>query len=221
MKIGVIGSGISGLAISIRLAVRGANITVYEKNRVPGGKIAEIRNEGFRFDTGPSLFTLPQLAQELFTLAGERMQDWIPYRSLTSNCLYFFPDGSRLNFYRHKEELLTALQEGGFEAPSSVFKRLEESREMYELGAPVFLFSNFHKLSNFNTPPFKKVALKLYKLDFLRTMHQANWSAFRDTRLVQLFDRYATYNGSSPYRCPATLNMIAHLENNIGACFPE
>lgn len=65
------------------------------------------------------------------------------------------------------------------------------------------------------------MALKLYKLDFLRTMHQANRSAFRDTRLVQLFDRYATYNGSSPYRCPATLNMIAHLENNIGACFPE
>ncbi|MCD8261034.1 MAG: FAD-dependent oxidoreductase [Bacteroides sp.] len=133
----------------------------------------------------------------------------------------FFPDGSRLNFYQDKEELLKDLQEGGFEAPSSVFKRLEESREMYQLGAPVFLFSNFHKLSNFNAPPFKKVALKLYKLDFLRTMHQANRSAFRDARLVQLFDHYATYNGSSPYRCPATLNMIAHLENNIGACFPE
>ncbi|MCD8166739.1 MAG: NAD(P)-binding protein [Bacteroides sp.] len=103
MKIGVIGSGISGLAISIRLAVRGANITVYEKNRVPGGKIAEIRSEGFRFDTGPSLFTLPQLAQELFTLAGERMPDWIPYRNLTSNCLCFSPMAAGLTFTSTKK----------------------------------------------------------------------------------------------------------------------
>ncbi|MCD8261035.1 MAG: FAD-dependent oxidoreductase [Bacteroides sp.] len=103
MKIGVIGSGISGLVVSIRLAARGASVTVFEKNKVPGGKIAEIRNEGFRFDTGPSLFTLPQLAQELFTLAGERMQDWIPYRSLTSNCLYFSPMAAGSTFTRIKK----------------------------------------------------------------------------------------------------------------------
>ncbi|MCC8144340.1 MAG: FAD-dependent oxidoreductase [Tannerellaceae bacterium] len=92
---------------------------------------------------------------------------------------------------------------------------------MYEIGAPVFMFSNFHKLSNFNTPPYKKVAGQLHVLDLFRTMHQANKSDFEDPRMVQLFDRYATYNGSDPYRTPATLNMIAHLENNLGAWFPR
>lgn len=92
---------------------------------------------------------------------------------------------------------------------------------MYALGAPVFLFRPFGKLSDFRTPAYRKVGRQFYKLDFFRTMHQANRKDFTDPRMVQLFDRYATYNGSDPYRAPATLNMIAHLENNLGAYFPE
>ena len=65
MKIAVIGSGIGGLAIAARLSKRGHNVTVYEKNSVAGGKISEIKDRGYRFDTGPSLFTLPNLTEEI------------------------------------------------------------------------------------------------------------------------------------------------------------
>lgn len=221
MKIGVIGAGIGGLATAVRLAAAGHEITVWEKNAAPGGKVSEFRTGGYRFDTGPSLFTLPELAAELFGLCGERMEDYLPRTRLETNCRYFYPDGSVFSFYHDPGRLAAELASQGIRNEEAIERRLARSREVYEMSAPVFLFSDFHRLANFNTPPYRRIATKLYKLDFLRTMHGANRHDFRDPRLVQLFDRYATYNGSDPYRAPATLNMIAHLENNIGAFFPD
>lgn len=221
MKTAVIGAGIGGLAAAVRLAAAGHEVTVWEKNAAPGGKVSEIRAGGYRFDTGPSLFTLPQLAEELFLLCGERMEDHLPRTKLETNCRYFYPDGSAFSFYHDPRRLAAELASQGIHEVKAVERRLARSREVYELSAPVFLFSDFHRLANFQTPPYRRIATKLHKLDFLRTMHGANRHDFRDPRLVQLFDRYATYNGSDPYRAPATLNMIAHLENNVGAFFPD
>lgn len=221
MRTAIIGAGIGGLAAAVRLAAAGDEVTVWEKNPEPGGKMAELRMGGYRFDTGPSLFTLPELVEELYRLCGERMEDHLRVSRLDASCRYFFPDGSAFTFYDDPQRLSKELCGQGFEGSAAVRRRLEKARETYELSAPVFLFSNFHRLSNFNTPPYRAIASRLGKLDFLRTMHGANRRDFSDPRLVQLFDRYATYNGSSPYRAPATLNMIAHLENNLGASFPE
>lgn len=221
MKVGVIGAGIGGLATAIRLATRRYEVTVFEKNASAGGKIAEFRVAGYRFDKGPSLFTLPGLVEELFDRCGEDMQEWLPYAPLETNCKYFFPDGQDFTFYHDRERLAGEIREKIKDSPDAVFKRLDRAKEVYELSAPVFLFRPFGKWSEFNTPPYKKMAMQLYKLDFFRTMNQANQQDFTDPRLVQLFNRYATYNGSNPYRAPATLNMIAHLENNIGAFFPR
>lgn len=220
MKIAIIGAGIGGLAAAIRLVVQGHTVTVYEKNERAGDKISEVRIGAFRFDTGPSLFTLADLAEELFALCSEQMTDHIPYLKLDINCKYFYPDGGQFVFYSSKEQIDAELRNRQIKEPGSLFKRLDDSREVYHMSAPVFLFSDFHNLSNFNTPPYKKIATKLYKLDFMRTMHKANRRDFADDRLVKIFDRYATYNGSNPYSAPATLNMIAHLENNVGAFFP-
>lgn len=221
MNAAVIGSGIGGLAIAVRLAVKGWEVTVFEKNERPGGKISEIRRAGFRFDTGPSLFTLPELAEKLFTLCGEKMTDYLPFKLLENNCRYFFADGSAFDFLHDKEKLKKEILAKTDENPENIFRRLRTSEEMYRVSAPVFLFSSFMKFSNFNTPAYKKILFQLHKLDFFRTIHQANSADFSDQRFVQLFDRYATYNGSNPYKAPATLNMIAHLENNLGAFFPE
>lgn len=221
MKAAVIGSGVGGLAIAIRLANKGYKVTVYEKNTLPGGKISEIHQQGYRFDTGPSLFTLPDLVENIFKESGEKLSDYLNYSRLDNNCKYFFNDGSEFVFYHDKDKLKTEIESKTNESYHAIAKRLSDSEEIYNISAPVFLFSNFHKLANFNTPPYKKIALKLHKLNFMSTMHRANRRDFKDPRIVQLFDRYATYNGSDPYRAPATLNMIAHLENNIGAFFPK
>lgn len=220
MHIGVIGAGIGGLAIAIRLAAKGHQVTVFEKNSYPGGKIAQLYTQGYRFDTGPSLFTLPEWVDELFHLCNKHTEDYFTYSQVKNNCKYFYPDGTVFNFYHDQELLKQEILNRTTEAPEHIYTRLATAKEVYEISAPVFLLSSFHKLSNFNTPPYKQIARKLHKLDFFWTMHQANQSSFTDPHMIQLFDRYATYNGSDPYRAPATLNMIAHLENNIGAFFP-
>lgn len=221
MKTGIIGAGIGGLASAIRLAAGGHQVEVFEKNSTPGGKIAEFRTAGYRFDMGPSLFTLPGLVEELFDRCGEDIDRWLPYEPLASSCTYFFPDGLVFTFYHDRQKLAAEIREKMEDTPQTLFKRLDRAKEVYELSAPVFLFRPFGKWSEFNTPPYKKMATRLYKLDFFRTMNQANAHDFSDPRFAQLFNRYATYNGSDPYQAPATLNMIAHLENNIGAFFPR
>lgn len=221
MRTAVIGAGIGGLAAAVRLAAAGDDVTVWEKNPVAGGKVAELRSGPWRFDTGPSLFTLPELVGELFALCGERMEEHLPLRRLDASCRYFFADGSAFTCYNDPDRLARELSRTGFGCEEAVRRRLDDARQAYELGAPVFIFSNFHRLANFRTPSSRRLAAHLGCLDLLRTMHGANRRDFRDPRLVQLFDRYATYNGSSPYRAPATLNMIAHLEHNLGTFFPE
>lgn len=220
-KAGIIGAGIGGLATAIRLATRGYRVTVFEKNASAGGKIAEYRLGGYRFDGGPSLFTLPELVEELFEQCGEDSRSWLPYQPLATHCKYFYPDGLVFTFYHDRKEMAEEIRGKMKDPAEAVFRRLDRAKEVYELSAPVFLFSPFGKWSAFTTPPYKKMGGQLYKLDFFRTMNQANRHDFTDPRLVQLFNRYATYNGSNPYQAPATLNMIAHLENNIGAFFPR
>lgn len=221
MRAGIIGSGIGGLAVALRLAARGHQVTVFEKNDHPGGKLSQLYADGYRFDTGPSLFTLPELVEELFDLCGADINEHLPNDRLDINCRYYFSDGLVFDFHHDKTLLEKEVRQKTTQDPEALFRRLNRSAEVYNISAPVFLFTAFHKLSNFNTPPYKRMAFKLHKLDFMRTMHGANLKDFTDARMVQLFDRYATYNGSSPYRAPATLNMIAHLENNIGAFFPR
>ena len=220
MKIAVVGSGIGGLASAILLQRKGHQVTVYEKNSCPGGKMGQINVDGYRFDTGPSLFTLPELVDELFELCSVQETERLPYVRLSNNCRYFYPDGTEFNFYQDREALYSEIERVFPHDAAAVRKRLLHAEEVYNLSAPVFLFSAFHKLSNYLTEPYRHMVFKLHKLDFFRTMHGANAKDFTDLRLVQLFDRYATYNGSSPFRAPATLNMIAHLENNKGAFFP-
>ena len=95
----VIGSGAGGLAAAIRLSAMGLKVSVFEKNSVPGGKIGQIREKGYRFDTGPSLFTLPQLVDELPSLTNEHLK----YKKLDTICRYFFSDHS----------IFTARRKGG------------------------------------------------------------------------------------------------------------
>ena len=98
----VIGAGVAGLATSIRLACQGYEVKVFEKNAFPGGKLHHFEQDGFQFDAGPSLFTRPQLIEELFTLAGEPIEAYFSYQRLPVSCHYFYEDGTQLNAYAQK-----------------------------------------------------------------------------------------------------------------------
>jgi len=220
-KIAVIGSGVAGIASAIRLAAKGYDVSVYEKNSGPGGKLAQLKTGGFRFDKGPSLFTLPEMVEELFLLCNKKPEDYFSYRALDSSCKYFYEDGTIINAWHKTDDFANEVAQSCGIASSRITDFLLKSKRLYEITGDVFLFNSIHKISNFRLPAYRKALFHLHELDVFTSMHKKNKRWFQDLRVVQLFDRYATYNGSNPYKTPATLNVIPHLEHNIGAFFPN
>ena len=217
----IIGAGIAGIAAAIRLAVKGYHVEVFEANSYPGGKLSEFEQEGFRFDAGPSLFTMPQYVDELFTLAGKTPADFFRYQKLDVVCKYFYEDGTQLNAYADTSKFATEIQERTSEPAKSVKKYLDNSGNIYGITNHVFLERSLHRLKTYLKWNTIKSIFRFPQIDAFRSMHKANESFFKDARMVQFYDRYATYNGSNPYAAPATLNVIPHLEQHYGAYFPE
>ena len=217
----ITGSGIGGIATSIRLQIMGYQVQVFEKNDYPGGKLTQYQMKGYRFDAGPSLFTLPTLVDELFQLAGKKPEEHFQYQKLDIITKYFYPDGTVINAWQDPLKFAEEMEAKTEEDKDKILEWLAKSRDLYGITHHVFLERSLHRLDTYFRWPTLLSALKIHKLDAFRTMATANRQQFADSRTSQLFDRYATYNGSNPYEAPATLNIIPHLEHNIGAYFPE
>lgn len=217
----IIGAGIAGLASAIRLAVQGMEVTVYEKNNYPGGKLSDFAMNGYRFDAGPSLFTQPQNIEELFALAGEPMEDYFQYRSVPVSCNYFYEDGTVINAYSDLTLFAKELAAKTGETEDSLRNYLHQSEKVYNAIGKIFLNYSLHKKKTLFTAPILP-ALAATRWPYLfRSMHQVNMSHFKNPKTVQLFNRYATYNGSNPYKAPGMLSLIPHLEHNEGVYYPK
>ncbi len=206
-EIAVVGGGIGGLAVAIRLRARGHGVTVYERNAVPGGKLAVLERDGFTFDIGPSLVTLPHLYDELFKCAGTALADEVPLVRLDPQFRYRWRSGRRVEVaddgcdvagYREfvdRGRTIWNVSErtffaGPMSGPWSLAKRLRRVRDLTDI-------------------------------DPLRSLHAAATHVFGgDPEMVQWAGRYATYSGSSPFRAPATLGCIAHVEHEYGCWYP-
>src|SRR6185295_10989021 len=93
----IVGGGLGGLSAAIRLAARGRRVVLCEKNERVGGKLNIVAEEGYTFDTGPSLLTMPWVLRELFAVAGRRLEDELTLAPVDPACRYFFPDGARFD----------------------------------------------------------------------------------------------------------------------------
>lgn len=220
MKVIVIGSGMGGLSAGIRLAAIGHEVTILERNSYAGGKLTEFNLNGYRFDAGPSLFTRPDLVEELFTHCGENFAESFPLHQLDTLCHYFYEDGTRLKASADIDKLARELEDKLRVPACKTIRHLQRAAEMYELTKPVFLDNSLHKFRTFTTRKAFRAFFNLHRIDSLRSMFNSNKKRFKMPKAVQLFNRYATYNGSNPYKAPATLNLIAHLEYNLGAYLP-
>lgn len=217
----VVGSGIAGIAVAIRLSIKGYSVDVFEKNSYPGGKLCSINENGYRFDAGPSLFTLPKQVDELFELAGENPRKHFNYKRLPIICNYFWDDGMFLSAKADEQEFAGDIEQLLGVNKNSVLKYLERSRFIYDTTAPVFLHQSLHKLRNFVNFRTLKGISRIPFLGIFSTLNEVNTRQLHHHKLVQLFNRYATYNGSNPYRAPGVLQSIPHLEYGEGAWFPE
>ena len=194
---------------------------VFEGAGFPGGKLREFSSKGYRFDYGPSLFTMPTLVDELFSLFDENPQDSFRYIRKEYICNYFWSDGTRFAVPASEEEFIETASTTFNEDEKRLKKYLERNALKYQLTAPLFLEKSLHKLSTYFGKDTFKAITRIFKYDLATSLNQVNEKFFKNDKLVQLFNRYATYNGSSPYRTPGIMSMIPHLEMNLGAYLPE
>ena len=217
----IIGSGIAGMATAIRLATEGFTVEVFESNDYPGGKLSVFEKDGFRFDAGPSLFTQPVNIEELFHLANEPIQDYFNYSSVDVACHYFFENGKNIIAYTDKKKLAIEFSDKLGENSQSVIKYLSDAEKLYENVGMVFLNHSLHKMETWLNRRVIK-ALSTVKFSYLfKTLHQHNKSVFKTPEAVQIFNRFATYNGSNPYKAPGMLSLIPHLELSQGTYYPQ
>jgi phytoene desaturase len=217
----IIGAGIGGIASAIRLQNKGYAVQVLEKNEYPGGKLTQFRGNGFRFDAGPSLFTMPNLVTELFELSGKKSTDYFNYDQLEILCNYFYEDGTRISANADIAIFADEIERKTTDSAAQIKKHLKKSKFIYEATEEQFLNKSLHKIGSFLSIATLTSIVKLPFLNIFSSMNQVNESAFNDTKTIRLLNRYATYNGSNPYKAPGILNIIPHLEFELGAYLPK
>ncbi len=216
----VIGAGVAGMAAAIRLSKAGFQVSLYEASDHLGGKLSQKKLGNYRFDLGPSLFTLPDLVKELYTLCDEDFDSHFPIQRLDPIAHYFWSDGTRVNahadLYAWSDELSQKLGE----SKERTIKYFEKAKWVYNTTKPVFLDSSLKRLP-LKSWLFWKALLSIPLLPIVGSLNQHNKRVFKNPKTVQLMNRYATYNGSNPFSTPAMMSMIPHLEHGIGAYLPK
>ncbi len=214
----IVGGGLGGLAAAIRLGAAGHAVTVLERNGNLGGQLADRERDGFRFDVGPTLLTLPELFDSLFELSGTSLSAEVELVRLDPQIRYRWADGSTLDVRDDPDATakgFEALAAGGGDA----YRRFDaHGRRIWELSERTFLEGPMA-----GPLPFARrmhSPRDLAAIDALRTLSGRARRMFDDPRLVQWAERYATCAGSSPFAAPATLSCIPHVESAHGTWYP-
>ncbi len=209
----VVGAGVGGLSAAIALAGRGVVVTVVDRAPVVGGKMREVEVAGRRIDSGPTVLTVRAVFEELFASAGASLSDYVTLDPVEVLARHAWPDGSRLDLYRDVDRTADAIgvfagakEARGYRAFCAHAKAIHENVE-----GP-FMRSQRPTLGSVLRERGLRGMVALTRIDALKTMWSSLGDFFRDPRLLQLFGRYATYCGSSPFLAPGTLNVIAHVE---------
>jgi phytoene desaturase len=218
-KVAVIGGGLGSLSGAIHLARMGFGVQLFEQNDRLGGKVNELVMDGYRFDTGPTLLTMDFVIDDLFRLAGFERSEFLEFVPVDPICRYFFPDGSIMDASADMDRMTAAVESLSSGQGDAYGKFLEYCKQIYDFTADIFLFTPIHEIRKMLGRGDLSTLLNLRKMDPFRTMHQGICRFFSDRRLIQLFDRYATYTGSNPYKAPATLNIISYVEHGLGGYY--
>lgn len=210
----VIGAGLGGLSAAISLATEGFTVDLLEKNDKVGGKLNILEKDGFTFDLGPSILTMPHIFQALFERAGKKMEDYVSIQTVEPHWRNFFEDGSTLDLSSDPERMKQELDKLGpntakeFEAFLAYSKKLCEITEQgyFEHG-----LDSFWELLKFYGP-----VRSLLEFDVFRSMDQGVRRFIKDPKLVDVLNYFIKYVGSSPYDAPALMNLLPYIQFGYG-----
>lgn len=207
-RVAVIGSGLGGLSAAISLAQSEYDVTIFEKNGQMGGKLNQLEAEGFRFDLGPSILTLPHIFERLFERSGRKMSDYIPVRALRPHWRNFFEDGTVVDLTPEPDRMAEEARKAG-EDPAAVARFLEYSGKLYDLVNAGYFEQGLDTSKEFS----KFYGLRAFPgFDLFRTMH-GGVARFLKTRYMRdIFDYFIKYVGSSAYQAPAFMNCLPTIQ---------
>ena len=209
----VVGGGVGGLACAIDLAGRGVAVTLCERAPQIGGKLRQITVADRDIDVGPTVLTMRWVFEGLFADAGASLAEQVRLRPLSTLARHAWADGSRLDLHADRERSSAAIAEFAGEAEARGFREFcRHSAAIYEKVVGPFITSARPSVASLVGSLGLRGLGGVFTIDFHRSMWRALGEFFRDPRLRQLFGRYATYYGCDPFTAPATLNLIAHVE---------
>ena len=214
----VVGGGLGGLALALRSALRGWDVTVCERGARLGGKMNTLAKSGFRFDTGPSLITLPSVFEELFAAAGVRLADEVTFKHLSPLARYHYTDGTSFLYPDSLPGWLETIRALEPRDVHGFWRFMRLGSRLYELSRETFFAR-----SPYEVPAARELrALRNFPVrhawgNYARTVD----SHFSSPHLRQLYNRYPTYVGSSPYRAPATLAVVPYIEFAYGGWYVD
>jgi 1-hydroxycarotenoid 3,4-desaturase len=209
----VVGAGIGGLSTALRLASAGASVGVFERARRPGGKMRVVEVAGRPIDAGPTVLTMREIFDALFAGAGMRLEEHVALRPLPVLARHAWSDGTRLDLHASVEESAAAISAVFGRRSADDFLRFSaHARRIHDRVDAPFIRAPGGRLAAVLREAGWTAAAGLVRVDWHRTLWRALRSFFHEPKLRQLFGRYATYYGSSPFEAPGTLAVIAHVE---------
>ncbi len=212
-RVVVIGGGLGGLSAALALASRGYSVALHEKNAQLGGKLNTLQKEGFSFDLGPSILTLPQVFEELFGLSGKRFREYAPIVELDVHWRNFFEDGAVIDLLSDTLSQEQEFAKTDQTAPAQFKKFIAYCREQFVLTNKGYLTNGadtFWQVVRSFAPQ------ELVRLDGLRTMNRAIESFIKNEYLRTIFSFFVKYIGSSADRAPAFINLMPWVQYGYG-----
>ncbi len=212
-RVVVVGAGVAGLTAALALAARGVSVTVVERASAPGGKMRQIGFGGAPIDSGPTVFTMRWVFDELFANAGLTFSDHVRLQPLSVLARHAWSETEQLDLFADQQRSADAI--AAFAGPDEgrryhAFCR--DTRRIYDILEKPFLRSSQPSMLSLIAANGFQGLIDLPHIKPFSTMWNALGQYFHDPRLRQMFGRYATYCGSSPFSAPATLMLVAHVE---------
>ena len=228
-RVGVVGAGLGGLAAACTLAARGHKVTLFEKNDWLGGKAAELRERGFRFDMGPTILTVPAVLGRIFAEAGRAMADYLDLRRLDPQWRCFFEaskpgeDNSVLDLLEDVPAMAASIARFDPKSAQGYTDFLAFSEHLHDVSERFFFWRSVESV--LDTMDLKKnmelsTLRDVMSLKMGTTVAGQIRSRVPDRRVQQMLDHFVQYVGSSPYGSPAVLCSIAHMQTEDGIWYP-
>jgi len=223
MRVGVIGSGLAGLAAACTLAARGHNVTVFEKNSWLGGKAAQLSEQGFRFDMGPTILIQPSMMRKIFAEANRNLDDYVTMTRLDPQWRCFFENGSTINLVDDTDRMAATLEARWPGTGVKYRKLLDLSKELHSISDRFFFWKSVGSMKDtfdvggaFDLNVLKDVLRMRLGSSVAGTVREF----IADPDAAQMLDHFVQYVGSSPDASPAILTAIGHMQMQEGIWYP-